>query len=256
MKKDDERRATFQGRGFTLKVEPNKTYPHADVSVVRDATGERLDVFLPYSHLALGKMITGYDFKTVLEIGSREGAAARAFEFCDKEVFTVEVDPAYQCRYTGDFLDVKFDRQFDAFWASHVLEHQRNPGLFLDRAFDCLNEGGLLALTIPSALAPLLMGHPTIMTPSHLIYHLVCAGFDCREAAIRNYDWQFSILLRKRSNGLVRRSFGAYPEGCGIASVPRLFDFFPPMIGEPLQRDNAMWGEINELNWESTGQNP
>lgn len=246
----DHRTFAREGKGVVYESRGAAKYPHAE-AIVRRPDGETLEIGLPYSHHGLAKMVTTFDFESVLEIGSRTGEAARIFEFLGKEVFTVEFDPRQQASYTGDFLDVAIDRQFDAVWASHVLEHQRNPGLFLDKCFDVLREGGVFCVTIPCALAPLLMEHPVIMTPAHMIYNLICAGFDCRDAMVKTYDWQFSVIVQKKTNTVPRQSFGAYPPGgLSFGGVERLGDFFPEAIGVPLMRDWATWGEIESLNWE------
>jgi hypothetical protein len=113
-------------------------------------------------------------------------------------------------------------------WASHILEHQRNVGAFLDKVFTDTKEGGLAAITVPSALCPMPMGHPSIFTPLHLIYHLVLAGFDCREARVKCYDWQFTVLVTKRSNGVPRSNIATTHYPLDAPSYhPDLLKWFP-----------------------------
>src|SRR5690606_11983151 len=114
---------------------------------------------------------------------------------------------AYDATFSGDYLDLRLEQPIDAIWCSHVLEHQRHVGKFCDKMFDDLRDGGALALTVPVDLSPLVMGHCSIFTAGHVLYNLVLSGFDCSEAAVKLYDQQLSVLLRKKANGILRRSF-------------------------------------------------
>lgn len=245
----DERTFTDRGCGFTVKSSGEGVqFPHVNFTVRRDRDGVEKTVFLPYSHKALSRLLTRYAFNDVLDIGSRDGASAQIFEFCGKHVDTVEISGNFQSKYQGDFSKIEFDRQFDCLWCSHVLEHQRNVGCFLDKMFEATKEGGLIAISVPCAISPILLGHPSIFTPAHLIYHLVCAGFDCRNAEFRIYDWQLSLILRKVTSKAPRTPIGMYPSG-EFGSYEGMFDLFPPIIGEKLRAEQAAWGEIESLNW-------
>ncbi len=93
------------------------------------------------------RLLCDYDFKTVLDIGSGLGGHAELFKLFDKDVYSVDLH--HDADYVGDFLDVEFKQKFDVFWCSHVLEHQRNIGLFLDKAFHCIKDNGILAISVP-----------------------------------------------------------------------------------------------------------
>ena len=41
----------------------------------------------------------------------------------------------FEADFHGDYLSVEFGRPFDAIWCSHVFEHQRHPGRFLEKIF-------------------------------------------------------------------------------------------------------------------------
>ena len=49
--------------------------------------------------------------------------------------------------YQVDFLKYNFDRKFDIVFCSHVIEHQRNVGNFLDKIYDILSDDGVLILS-------------------------------------------------------------------------------------------------------------
>ncbi|MBL1209985.1 class I SAM-dependent methyltransferase [Geminocystis sp. GBBB08] len=244
---DDKDSRYFMSKNDTFQVEikPFNVYPHTFIKVIN-----KENIFeekLLYSHLGLAKLITDYEFNDVLDIGSRNGTSARLFSFLGKNVTTIEMSADFEADYVGDYLDVSFPQKFDAIWCSHVLEHQRNIGTFLDKIYQDLKEDGILAVTVPSSLCPLMIGHPNIFTPLHLVYHLILAGFDCRNVRIKYYDWQFTILLQKKSNGIKSISLASthYPDSTSIALVEDLLNYFPLKI----PKNGHIWGEIESLNW-------
>src|SRR5262249_30852938 len=204
----DERAARFTGNGLTVIFTPQKQYPFTNIRI-ENTDGKVFEERLQYSHLGLGRFLTRFDFRTLLEIGSRDGVVARVAAFAGKKVTTCEILDIYDASHSGDYLDLEIEEPFDAIWCSHVLEHQRYLGRFLDKMFDDLKDGGILAVTVPTGLSPLLQGHVNIFTPGLLLYNLICAGFDCADAQVKTYDWQFSIILQKKPNGLPRVSYGS-----------------------------------------------
>ena len=93
--------------------------------------------------------------------------------------------------------------EYDAIWSSHCLEHQVNPGLFLSKIFQDLNEGGLLCITVPPAKEKLAGGHVTIWNETALLYQLIMAGFDCWNAEIWRYGYNISCILEKKTRPFV-----------------------------------------------------
>lgn len=100
----DGRSATFAGLGLSIAVRPQATYPHTFFNI-RRSDGRTFSEPLYYSHLGLGQMLTQYTFSNVLEIGARDGIAARAFEFCGKEVFAIDINDNFSTGFSGDYLD-------------------------------------------------------------------------------------------------------------------------------------------------------
>lgn len=230
---------------YVFEIKPFEIYPHTVIKVNKN--DDSFEEKLLYGHLGLAKLITEYEFENILDIGSFNGTSARLFSFLGKNVTTIEISEDFKSDYVGDYLDVSFPEKFDAIWCSHVLEHQRNIGLFLDKIYQDLRENGVLAMTIPASLYPLIIGHPSIFTPLHLIYHLVLAGFDCKNARIKNYDWQYTIILQKKSNGIKSVGFALthYPVP-PITFTENLFEYFPVNIPE----NGHIWGDIESLNWD------
>jgi hypothetical protein len=113
------------------------------------------------------------------------------------------VDYRPEADVVGDYMQYAFPSQ-ESIWCSHVLEHQRNPGLFLDKIFEELQENGLLAITVPPARSRLAGGHVTIWNLTVLLYQLVLAGFDCSEAVVLEYGYNISCVLRKKSRPVLQ----------------------------------------------------
>jgi len=192
----------------TINCEPGTPAPYAEKPVVFSIdNGEsvlRQEVL--YSSLTLLKMLKQFEFNSVLDVGSHAGNVARVFSHLGKDVTTCEISPGYQADYKDDYLEIDFPDQFDAIWCSQILEHQRNIGLFLNKVFDDLKDGGVLALTVPADHgAHLSFGHCNQFNPMLLIYHLVMAGFDCSEISLCRYDADIGVVLKKRDNGIDRK---------------------------------------------------
>ena len=93
---------------------------------------------LDWSAHAILQLVSAHEFQTVLDIGSGQGEHKRFLEFFGKEVFSVDI--FNDADYVGDFMELEFDKKFDCIWCSHVLEHQRNVGYFLDKIYDNLED--------------------------------------------------------------------------------------------------------------------
>jgi len=190
------------------------------------------------AELALDRLLSDYAFQTVLDVGSGQGLHADLFRKAGKTVITL--DPSDHWAGSADIgrtlLDHRFSEPFDAVWCSHVLEHQLNVNQFLTRLFDIIKPGGILAITVPPWKTSIVGGHLTLWNAGLLLYNLVLAGFDCREARIGQYGYNISIILRKRHAALPRLKMDA-------GDIEALAPYFP----FPAVQDFD--GEITDLNW-------
>lgn len=155
---------------------------------------------------------------SVLDLGSGAGTHAVAMREAGLQPTTISLIPPADI--VGDFFETELPR-FDAVWASHVLEHQVNPGLFLGRCFELLPEGGILAVTVPHDRRDMAGGHVIAWSEGLLAYHLVLAGFDCARARVGLYKRQLSFVLSKVSRpevpGLI----------CDCGDLELLAPYFP-----------------------------
>lgn len=175
------------------------------------------------------KRLLGYkDAKNILDIGSGSGAHAELMLNAGRQVTTVSmIKPA---DHIGDYLCYKAHEKFDAIWACHVLEHMPNPNLFLAKCFRDLRDDGLLAITVPPMKPGLVGGHVTLWTPALVLYHLILAGFDCRDARVSplyanegpyQVPYNLSVIVRKKQAKL--------PDDliCDAGDIEKLKEFFP-----------------------------
>lgn len=92
----------------------------------------------------------------------------------------------------------------------------------------------------------MIMGHPNIFTPMHMVYHLILAGFDCSAARIKSYDWQFTIIIRKHYNGVRKSNIASTNFPMDAPNyLADLLEYFPVRVPE----NGHIWGEVDSLNW-------
>lgn len=181
---------------------------------------------------ALDKLLT-YDFDTVLDVGSGPGKQAQILRDDGRNVTTISlVEPA---DIIGDFLKADLT-PFDCIWASHVLEHQLNVNLFLRRCYLLLKKDGILAITVPPLKHEIVGGHLSLWNAGLLLYNLILAGFDCKEAKVKSYGYNISVIVRKKK---------ANPTGLVMCNgdIEKLSQFFPYRVVSSFD------GQIEEHNW-------
>jgi len=196
------------------------------------------------------KMLSDYQFESVLDIGSGRGEHKRLFEAFGKKVFSVDV--AHDADYQGDILTAPIDKRFDAIWCSHVLEHQCNVGIFLQRVFSLLADDGVLAIIVPThPRERLLAGHVTSWSIPLLCYNLVMAGFDCSQSAILD-SYELSLIVKKRK-AIHKEVDYQFAEGTGEDGVifSHIKKYFPYEIeNNPEIKGPGVinWGSISDYS--------
>jgi SAM-dependent methyltransferase len=127
--------------------------------------------------------------ETVLDVGTGGGKHAFTFLAHGCSVTGLDVTPPQITHKNYEHIERPYelsnlgDRQFDMIWCSHVLEHIPNIQHFLLFLRHHLKPGGWLFIAVPSSRQNRFhIGHCTLWTPAHLVYNLICAGWDCRQA--------------------------------------------------------------------------
>ena len=124
--------------------------------------------------------LIGEKYKTALDIGSGLGVQTEIMRHAGLNVFQVD-KYSETADFQVDFIDHEFKQKFDIIYCSHVIEHQRNVGAFLDKIFDILEDDGLLLISAPKHPAETLIeGHLNCFFTTYFIQHLIHAGFDCK----------------------------------------------------------------------------
>lgn len=186
----------------------------------------------------LWKLIKDYEFKSVLDLGAGEGIQSRFFQKNGKKVTAIVGDKTSNFKKENfdninlvfkDFLKYTPTEKFDCIWASHILEHQFNIGLFLDKTYNSLKDNGILALTVPPREILAGGGHLYYFSPGNLIYHLLCHGFDLRNMRLKEYGYNLSIICHKRPNFI--------PPQASFAEAIKTFEnYLPAYVSEQIQQ--------------------
>ncbi len=194
-------------------------------------------------------------FATVLDVGAGKLEATAAFidsakivDICDFDdglyYSATEVDKTkINQLHIGDFLQLKFEKQYDAVWCAHVLEHQLNPNIFLKKLFSLVKEGGYLTIIIPPRKPIIVGGHVSIWNAGLLLYHLVHAGFDCSDAIVRQYDYNIGIIIQKHSIAIEDFPHIHYDRG----DLIKLKNYFPKVLQKQIETDSFN-GDIIKIN--------
>lgn len=175
--------------------------------------------------------------RTALDVGSGTGQHARLLRHFGIEVTTL--DRNQSADICGDLLGMDFGgRQFGLVWASHVLEHQRNPGAFLDRLVDLCETDGILALTVPNHTRHgIVPGHCQVYSAALLAYQMVLAGVDCRGASLMS-SREISLVTYNRP---ARHAEYRHPAACGMEGIQ---EYLPPGIA-----GNVALPQVLAINW-------
>lgn len=236
--------------GYKLeKVKSNilKKNIEPEQKVSSPLNGDSVEPFskVPFAAETLQYFVRNFNFDSVLDIGSGEGRHSEVLNQVGKNVTSIDFGTSiyfdkksetHLC-ITADYNTFDFKEKFDAVWASHVLEHQPNPNLFLKKIHNDLKEGGILALTVPPLKHDIVGGHVTLWNAGLLMYQLILAGFNCRDICIKSYGYNISVVLKKKS-------ISSYPVlSYDSGDIIKLAAFFPQGITEPFD------GRIQKLNW-------
>ena len=202
---------------FNLKPIPNNPHTNQGVnwSIVNQESRQVISRDVWYASFALMTLLRCYKFSTVLDIGSARGVVGDILKTVGKQTTSVEIMDGYPAPdYRADYLEIKFDKKFDVIWCSHVLEHQRNIGIFLEKCLNDLNEGGVLVVTVPleHTNIRLTMGHCNYFSLWSLCYQLASVGFDIKKSAVAAYYGNLTVIAKKPVERIQKiSSFAPYP---------------------------------------------
>lgn len=141
--------------------------PRFDQTFIKDAYSE-YHIFNPDYQYSVHEEwekelneIFKYDKKrtSILDIGSCMGDFLNSAQKSYKKCVGIEVaenmakfteDHLNVKVYVGNFLDINFTEKFSCIHISHVIEHIPNPKAWIQKSKELLEEGGVLALSVPN----------------------------------------------------------------------------------------------------------
>ena len=192
---------------------------------------------------ALEKLLAEFDFETVLDVGCGPGQHLDRFRAAGKQATGIDIVGLANGVIVADYLRHEFDQPFDCLWLSHVLEHQLNVNFFLRKVFADLRDGGILAVTVPPLKHAIVGGHVTLWNAGLVLYNLVLAGFDCRQARLKQYGYNISVITPKIPAAVPYRELH-YDDG----DIDLLARFFPQHPRLPIRQ--GFCGDIRQLRWD------
>lgn len=201
---------------------------------------------------AMHKLLNDYQFETVLDVGSGEGLHSDVLAKAGKQVTAIDYgdsvyfkkkSKALEC-IVADYNTYQFEKKFDCVWCSHVLEHQLDTHSFLKKIHSNLNEGGILAITVPPLKQVIVGGHVSLWNAGLLLYRLVLAGFDCKNASVLSDKYNVTVIVQKNSIDVLSEI--EYDSG----DIRKIKKYLPPQIKlHPNHIDDPFYGQINQINW-------
>lgn len=191
---------------------------------------------------AIQKLLAEYQFLTVLDVGCGIAEHARIFLNAGKAVTGIDLKlPDMQYPHwngvEGDFTEIAGSLgQYDLVWASHVLEHQKDPIRFIELLRDRCVEAGTICITVPPLKHQIVTGHLTLWNAGLLLVHMVHAGLNCQKAKVKRYGYNISVIVAKTV----------------IADPPKpgdnIDDFGGLYLPDGYGR-NRFNGDIEKINW-------
>ena len=242
---DDKNIVDLSERDFSLNSGERQT--------AQTLAGIRKDYSNILGYEAIYKLLNNYNFKTVLDIGSGEGLHSEIFKEYGKIVTSLDYGKSpyaldsnnKQDIIIADFMQYDFkDKIFDAIWCCHILEHSLNTNLFLEKINSILKDGGILAITVPPLKNEIVGGHLSIWNAGLLLYQLVIAGFDCKDAIVKKYGYNISVIVKKNEIDIKNKL--VYDNG----DISTIKQYLPKQIKYDINfKDISFCGDIENIGW-------
>jgi hypothetical protein len=135
-------------------------------------------------------------------------------------------------------------RPFQCVVAIDLLQRQADPQAFLRLLRSQLAEGGVLALSVPAMRYPLVGGDLSIWSAGLVLYHLVLAGFDCRNVKLLPQDERIFVLLTSKIIAPTAFDAGGPPQPDQLRPyLPPLLEFMETAEGL------AFNGDLPAIGW-------
>ena len=194
------------------------------------------------------RLINGYTFDRVLDIGAGGGEAAAAFRDRGKVVTMIDKCPA-----SDDVKRVDIEREGCPYtaegviWCAHTLEHVHNVGAFLGAICRAAAPGVVVAITVPPLKHHIVGGHVNLFNAGILLYRMILAGFDCRSARIRQEGYNIGLIVEAPGDDEYRELMQTVQTGLvhDYGDIETLAKWWP----EGLECRHGFDGDIKSWNW-------
>ncbi|MCB1463105.1 MAG: methyltransferase domain-containing protein [Nitratireductor sp.] len=215
------------------------------------------------------------EFDTVFDVGCGKGGASLYFANQGKKVTAITIGEEFHSYRedwfdafgieveVGDFALYKTDNKFDAVWMSHSLEHTQNPGIFLENAWNMLNNRGWLLLLVPPYNHLLTSGHfSTGWNMGTIMYNLLVSGFDIKNGHFARFGSNLCAFVQKNGDyHLPPGSYVSIDESAPDWPLPvhhhssldevyqvNWFDDFQPKLKKEADRRKRIKNEDNKIS--------
>jgi SAM-dependent methyltransferase len=205
-----------------------------------------------HSLKAINYLLENFNFHTVLDVGSGAGEHAKIFLDGGKLVTCIDTGNSIYFNQSinkqsynnlklviSNFNEFNTNNKYDLVWCSHILEHQKNVGFFIEKCYSLLSDNGLLCITVPPLKKNIVGGHLTVWNTGLLLYNLIINGIDCSDAVCFQYGYNISIIVNKKETINIDSMNLAYDYG----DIEKLKSFFP------IKAYQGFNGDIEKINF-------
>lgn len=202
-----------------------------------------------FSDQAIKKVLSLKGVNKILDMGAGQCEQSNIFAKHNRKVTAIDIAPKpNNLNKNVKYIQCGFDEcmetpgAFDCVWASHLIEHTLDLQHFLKMMNYYCKEGGYIAITFPPLKHQIVGGHVNLLNPGVLLYRLVLEGLDTKNAMIKQYGYNISVILKKRSHEQFFREKNLLKYDNG--DIETISEYLPK--GYNFQGFN---GDIKDLNW-------
>jgi SAM-dependent methyltransferase len=182
-----------------------------------------------------------YEFDSILDIGPGSNCVATDYWLKEgKNVTSLDIEDYRNIQHPkhnficGNFLSLNISEKFDAVYASHVLEHVQDTGLFLNKIRSILSDDGVLFIAVPPFKHNIVGGHVHVWNMGLLMYNLILCGFDVRNGRFIKHEYNIAGIVKKSDRKLPRLKFDN-------GDIESLSEFFPDGFSHGDSGDMSSW---------------
>lgn len=184
-----------------------------------------------------------YDFKSILDIGPGHNSLATNFWLENgKKVTSLDIKDYRNINHKnhnficGNIMEIELDNKYDVVFASHILEHIQDTGLFLNKIKSLMKEDGVFFVVVPPLKHNIVGGHVHVWNMGLLMYNLILSGFDVRNGRFIKHGYNIAGIVKKSKKQLPKLVYD-----CG--DIENLTEFFPKGFYHNIN------GDMEKYNW-------